>query len=92
MTALSIAHRADPSDRAYELAADLEQMLVDLGFTNLPLRLMAKTLDADMKARDKIYVAMENALAAAVQIAMIHGAGDEEMKHVHKLWSEGDVS
>jgi len=81
----------EPSDFAYELAAEVEHLLLVAGITDLPLKSMARVIEAKVAARNREYVAMETALAAAVQTAQIHGASAEEMRRINELMNTGAV-
>lgn len=88
--AASFAKFAEPSDMAYELASTLEHMLVKCGFRDLPFLEMARTIDRETKALNKRYLAMENALGAACQTALIHGTSEDEMRRIADMVEEGD--
>jgi hypothetical protein len=88
--AKAFAQFAEPSDMAYNLAASIEHVLNKRGFINLSLRDMAKAIDKDLKALDKRYIAIENALSYTSQIALIHGACEDEMRRASELVMEGD--
>lgn len=91
LSAAPFAHLADPSDYGYELASEVEHLLNVAGHTDLPLKSIARLLDAKLAAKEKRYVAMETACAFATQVAQNLGAGSEEMRRIHDLISAGDT-
>lgn len=84
------AHFAEPSDVAYNLAAAVEHILIKKGFHDIPLLEVARTLDKETRALNKRYTAMETALSYICQVALIHGACEEEMRRAGDLVEEGD--
>ena len=80
----------EPTDMAYEVSAEIEHVLNKRGLKNLPLADMARAIENRIAAYNKHYSAMENALSACCQLALIHGANEEEMRSIGTRVEEGD--
>jgi len=89
--ATSFAKFAEPSDTAFNLAVEIEHVLLkEHGIKNFPLLCVARVIDRETKASNKRYVAMENALSYMCQVALSNGASAEEMRRVADMVEEGD--
>jgi hypothetical protein len=89
-SAAPFARFAEPSEMAYEIAGTVENLLLKPHHRAYTIAELAHAIESDIAAFNKRYLAMENALGACSQTALIHGASEEEMRYVSKLIEEGD--
>jgi hypothetical protein len=84
-SATPFARFVEPTELAFEIAASIEDALLKPRLHGLTVSAWAAIVQQVIAPYERKYVSMENALGAACQTALIHGAGDEEMRVISDL-------
>ena len=76
------ARFVDPSDLAYEIAAEIEH---SLKLTNLNLRAMATAIDNVLTPHVKRHSEMENAFNLSARLLQTLGCSEQDMKRLYEV-------
>jgi hypothetical protein len=89
-SAAPFAQPSEPSELAYEIAGIIEHMLLKPRLHAYTVSELARAIEPEIAQINKKCLSLENAVAAACQTALIHGASEEEMRCIGRMIEEGD--